>query len=244
MRILVVEDDPFLRSFILTIIKREGNHEVFEVPGGYEALGVIEEKPFWFNLVISDNSMPRMTGVELIRRLRTKRKCRRTKFALITGDADRELIQLAAREKLNGFLIKPFEPLALTQLVKKLEPKLPEPQQLPTAESLCKQLGLEETDLAALLETLANEVEQAKSDLEAAIDTDRYDGLQFRLLSVRSASLTVGAQGIANASRTGLRLITERQNGELPSVNEFESVLLQFESEIGQLRMLKATLAP
>lgn len=69
LRILLVDDDPKVRSVVAAILVREG-HEVVEAPGGYEALDHCSQGRF--DLVITDLGMPEMNGRELVNRLKSQ----------------------------------------------------------------------------------------------------------------------------------------------------------------------------
>jgi DNA-binding response OmpR family regulator len=69
LNILIAEDErsvAFSVSFALTV----DGHKVEIVNDGEEALAKLTAEPAAFDLLITDNNMPRMTGVELVRRLR------------------------------------------------------------------------------------------------------------------------------------------------------------------------------
>jgi DNA-binding NtrC family response regulator len=66
-RILVADDEPSFRELLADILEGAG-HEVVEARDGAEALAALERGPF--DLVLADQRMPRMDGLELLRRSR------------------------------------------------------------------------------------------------------------------------------------------------------------------------------
>jgi two-component system OmpR family response regulator len=66
-RILVVDDDPETRQISVAVLVKS-NFEVHAAVDGADGWCSLRDKPF--DLVITDNKMPRMTGVELIEKLR------------------------------------------------------------------------------------------------------------------------------------------------------------------------------
>ena len=71
-RILVVDDEPALRTLLTRILDREG-YQVLEAPGGLEALELFETADPPVDLILSDVIMPRLNGVELVQRARAVR---------------------------------------------------------------------------------------------------------------------------------------------------------------------------
>jgi len=64
-KILIVDDDPHIRSIITQVVKRSG-HSYHTAADGVEALSLIQKHTF--DIIISDISMPRMSGLELMRK--------------------------------------------------------------------------------------------------------------------------------------------------------------------------------
>jgi two-component system chemotaxis response regulator CheY len=60
-----------------------------------------------FDLVICDQKMPEMNGMELLNDLRTNPKNNETPFILLTSDGNRQTIVMLVSNKGNGFLVKP-----------------------------------------------------------------------------------------------------------------------------------------
>jgi CheY-like chemotaxis protein len=96
LRILVSDDEPDIRDFIGHVLQRAG-HDVTVVGDGAEALAHASEAAF--DLLILDNHMPGMTGLEVAGQLRDLRPD--TKVLLMSGDLD-------IGDQHPHFLPKPF----------------------------------------------------------------------------------------------------------------------------------------
>ena len=59
-------------------------------------------------LVISDYNMPKLDGLGLLRAIRSHPPIQKTAFIMLTGRADRELVQRAVQYGVNNYLVKPF----------------------------------------------------------------------------------------------------------------------------------------
>ena len=60
------------------------------------------------HLIISDFNMPNMDGLDLLKAVRANPPTSKTAFIMLTGRADRELVQKAVQFGVNNYLVKPF----------------------------------------------------------------------------------------------------------------------------------------
>jgi CheY-like chemotaxis protein len=106
MRILLVEDAPFLRYAFGRLLRMHG-FEVKEANDGREALACVPK--FRPQLVVTDLMMPGMDGIELIRRLRADPETAGLPVVAITGDASDQTADRARAAGAAGFLSKPVD---------------------------------------------------------------------------------------------------------------------------------------
>ena len=102
-RVLVVDDDPNLTELLVDTLEVIG-YEATPALSPLEALKMLAEESF--NLVVTDISMPGMSGIELLQRIKEKRAD--LPVMLITGVGSDELKQEAFDSGADGFLSKPF----------------------------------------------------------------------------------------------------------------------------------------
>jgi DNA-binding response OmpR family regulator len=106
MKILTVEDDGVSRSVLRHALARLG-HEIVEAVDGEEAWRLLEAEPL--RMIISDWMMPRLDGLELCRRIRSRMHVEYTYFILLTARDNSETNQFAAMEAgVDDFLMKPL----------------------------------------------------------------------------------------------------------------------------------------
>lgn len=115
LKILVVEDQAEARSMIKAMLAQLGVNQVFEAIDGREALSFLDMAPDMIDLVMCDWNMPKMSGVELLRQLRTVDP--RMPFLMVTGRADLDSVMEAKSSGVTGYISKPF---SATQLEAKL----------------------------------------------------------------------------------------------------------------------------
>lgn len=108
LRIMVVDDMSTSRGLIMQALDAMGIRQVAYAVDGQGALVALAKSPV--HLVISDFNMPGMDGLQLLQALRTEPRTRGIGFILITGRADKEIIDAGRKLGMNNFLRKPFAP--------------------------------------------------------------------------------------------------------------------------------------
>jgi CheY-like chemotaxis protein len=103
--VLVVEDDVGVRHMATRVLLSYGYH-VLEAAGGPEALRISEQYEKPIHLLLADVVMPRMSGRELVNRLRGQRPG--VSVLYISGYADNAILQLGILPPDTAFLPKPF----------------------------------------------------------------------------------------------------------------------------------------
>ncbi|MDK2973194.1 MAG: phosphoserine phosphatase RsbU/P [Candidatus Sumerlaeota bacterium] len=148
MRILIVEDDWTSREMLRVTLERMG-HQVACAENGSEGWDVYADDPFPF--VITDWMMPRLSGLDLCKRIRTERRNAYTYLILLTARTDRQSLLEAFEAGADDFLSKPFDPAELLARIRCGE----------------RVIQLEE-DLANRIHDLAMANERMTRDLQAA----------------------------------------------------------------------------
>ncbi len=106
LHILVVDDMSTSRGLLTQSLDELGIRNYRTEADGHSAWSSLAAKPV--HLVISDFNMPRMDGLQLLEAIRSHRAIARTGFILVTGRADREIIERGTRLGMNNYLKKPF----------------------------------------------------------------------------------------------------------------------------------------
>ncbi len=103
-RVLVVEDDPAIRSLVLAVLRREG-FTVDAAVNGREALALLDERAY--ALMVLDLTMPEMNGVELIDAIRRRDARMLRNVLVVTASVAGVRPDLPA--EICHILTKPFE---------------------------------------------------------------------------------------------------------------------------------------
>jgi DNA-binding response OmpR family regulator len=104
-KVLIADDDAATRHGVARLLENAG-FEVSEAADGFAALSAIQEKQF--ELVFLDIWMPRLSGLEVLARIRTG--AHRPKVIVMTSDGTSETLLRAVKEQAYDYLSKPFLP--------------------------------------------------------------------------------------------------------------------------------------
>lgn len=106
-KILVVDDMLTIRKIAKKILTELHFKNIHEASDGAEAWGIInKEKPF--DLIICDWTMPKMSGLDLLHKLRTTEDVAQTPFILLTAEADMSQVKIAIDAGVDDYVLKPF----------------------------------------------------------------------------------------------------------------------------------------
>jgi two-component system chemotaxis response regulator CheY len=115
--ILAVDDSGSLRQMVVFSLKAAG-YQVTEAVDGVDALDKARNQVF--DLVLTDQNMPNMDGLTLIRSLRALAPYARVPILMLTTEFSDEMKAKGKAAGANGWLVKPFDPQRLTEVVKKV----------------------------------------------------------------------------------------------------------------------------
>ena len=118
-RILVIDDDKFVRAIIVRILGELNSTQVIDVDNAMDARIMMGKQVF--DLIITDVDMPGMNGLELVQLIRTGKTHAKadTRVLVLTGHSNAQLMSVALALDVNGFLIKPVVPAVLYEKMEK-----------------------------------------------------------------------------------------------------------------------------
>jgi two-component system chemotaxis response regulator CheY len=115
--ILAVDDSTSIRQMVAFTLKTSG-YDVVEAVDGID--GLTKAKAGSFDLVLTDYNMPRMDGLELVRSLRALARYASTPILILTTESSDEMKAQGRAAGATGWLVKPFDPQKLVEVVKKV----------------------------------------------------------------------------------------------------------------------------
>ena len=118
--ILAVDDSASMRQMVSFTLRSSG-YEVIEAVDGQDALDKIGDRQV--DLVLTDQNMPRMDGLTLIRQLRGQDRFKRTPILVLTTESSDEMKQAGRAAGATGWMVKPFDPARLLEVIGKVLPQ-------------------------------------------------------------------------------------------------------------------------
>ncbi|WP_320008902.1 chemotaxis response regulator CheY [Maridesulfovibrio sp.] len=119
MKVLVVDDFATMRRIIKNILRQIGFTNIVEADDGTTAWETLN-KDDSIQFIVSDWNMPQMTGIELLRKVRSSEEFADIPFLMVTAEAQQENIIEAVQAKVSNYIVKPFTPDTLGQKINKI----------------------------------------------------------------------------------------------------------------------------
>ena len=118
IKVMVVDDQTSMRAMIRRTLQDIGFKDIRDKAGPAEALAAIRADRV--HLIISDFNMPDMDGLQFLEAVRGDQVIGKTVFIMLTGSADRDIVQRAAALGVNNYVVKPFAPAALKEKIERV----------------------------------------------------------------------------------------------------------------------------
>ena len=106
IKILLVDDQRSIRDLARFTLEQCGLTDIEEASDGSKALQIVRSGKI--DLVISDWNMEPMDGLQLLKTIRADNKIGQTPFIMMTAQADKKYVQMAAEAGVNNYVVKPF----------------------------------------------------------------------------------------------------------------------------------------
>jgi len=118
-KILIVDDESFMRTVLNGIVKHIGFKAVSEARDGKAALDMLKVKSF--DVCFCDWEMPGMTGLEVFQELKNNDELKGIRFVMVTGNIEASKVKEAMEHGITEYIAKPFnEDIIRQKLVKVL----------------------------------------------------------------------------------------------------------------------------
>jgi len=118
IKVLIVDDFATMRRILKNILKQLGFKNLVEADDGTTAWEILEEQNI--DLIISDWNMPKMTGLELLKKVRADTKYKTAPFLMVTAEAQKQNVIEAVQAGVSNYVVKPFTAEAISDKLKKI----------------------------------------------------------------------------------------------------------------------------
>lgn len=125
MKTLVIDDMMTMRKIITKMLKQIGFTNVSEADDGATAWPMIQQaqesgEPYDF--IVSDWNMPKMSGLDLLIKIRGTEGIKDTPFLMVTAEAEQSNVIKVVQAGVSNFVVKPFKPETLQEKIQKIFP--------------------------------------------------------------------------------------------------------------------------
>jgi CheY-like chemotaxis protein len=246
LRILVAEDTDVNRELVTEILNKRG-HSVVAVVDGRQAVAALAKQRF--DVVLMDEQMPGMDGLEATRAIRQmERSSGKHQFILgVTGNVAAEDNVRRMQAGMDGFLTKPFDMQVLFRTIESGPAAAPSPAaaSVPTAaatesvaDSLRRASGGNEKLARSLVESFLADAPKKMADIRRAVTQKNAAKLTSAAHALKGAAAIFGAPGVVAAARNLEAM------GKAGTVRDAEKEFRALEEESARLRADLLALAP
>ena len=116
LKFLIVDDSQTMRRIVVNSLKNLGYDDFVEASDGKDALLKLSADEA-INFVITDWNMPVLSGLELIKAIRSDEKMGNTPVLMVTTRGVKDDIIEALKAKVNNYVVKPFTPAILREKI-------------------------------------------------------------------------------------------------------------------------------
>jgi CheY-like chemotaxis protein len=181
-RILLVDDDYDIRELGRALLTHMG-HEVHTADGAINALQVLRSAAF--DMLITDANMPNHSGFDLLKMVRLEGKWPTMTNVMLTGRREKKDVELAVKEGVHAYIVKPLDPALFTDKIEDLlDKKLPKEETvlLPHADFAVRasvQMGVEIHSISEIGITLKSSY-QFRSGTLLPLDSEIFKHIGIR----------------------------------------------------------------
>ncbi|MCK6419798.1 MAG: chemotaxis response regulator CheY [Aquabacterium sp.] len=122
LKFLIVDDFSTMRRIVRGLLKEMGCNNAEEAEDGAVALSML--KTARYDFVVSDINMPNMNGFDLLKAIKADDNLKYLPVLMVTAEARKEDIVLAAQSGAAGYIVKPFTKATLEEKVMKIMQKI------------------------------------------------------------------------------------------------------------------------
>jgi two-component system, chemotaxis family, chemotaxis protein CheY len=115
--ILAVDDSASMRQMVSFTLRNAG-YDVVEAVDGEDAYTKARARDF--QLVLTDQNMPKLDGIGLTRRLREQPKFKSLPILILTTESSDQMKQAGRAAGATGWMVKPFDPAKLIEVIAKV----------------------------------------------------------------------------------------------------------------------------
>jgi two-component system chemotaxis response regulator CheY len=199
VKVLIVDDDVVSRMMLMHMIDSAGSYDVLEAEDGEEAWRQLDAgtSPA---MLFCDLRMPRLSGMELLARVKADERFAGLPFVLVSAASDGATMEQALGLGANGYIVKPFDGDKVRGFLNSLAKSEESPDESP--EATMRRLGIDATRLQLYLGGLHRQLAGAGADLGQLLAAGQLDAARAHLGRLAEGCRTLGLLDAAAALET------------------------------------------
>lgn len=206
MQVMVIDDDAVSRLALVDLMQKMDFSDVLEFEDGLDAWKYLEKNPLPI-LCCCDVRMPKMSGIELLEKVRTNKNIKALSFVLITSGNDRDTVQNALMLGVSGYIVKPFNAGgAIEKLKEVFANNWKDIAERP--EATARRLSISQEKLTGYFSAFNAQVEKLIHECEFTSDVLKLPNIDGQIDAMQTGCLTLG---LWHCSRQ-LELLKTRQD--------------------------------
>jgi two-component system chemotaxis response regulator CheY len=199
MKVLVVDDDVVSRMVLMHLVDGCGKFEILEAEDGQDAWDQLAAglRPA---IVFCDLRMPRLSGMDLLARVRADASLAALPFVLVSSATERDTVDQAAVLGASGYIVKPFQPEQVRlHMAPFCAPRPDAAFQSEKASDTLRRLAIGPERLLAYLGGFQSQLTTASGEIDAMLARGELDAARVRIERLHAGCLTLGLNGTASA---------------------------------------------
>lgn len=199
MKVLVVDDDVVSRMMLMHMIDSAGTFDVLEAEDGEEAWRQLDAgtRPA---MLFCDLRMPRLSGMELLARVKADERFAHLPFVLVSAAADGATMEQAIGLGADGYIVKPFDGEKVRTYLASLSRTDENPDE--SVDATMRRLGIDAARLLLYLGGLQRQLAGAGADIEGLLGAGQADAARAHLVRLAEGCRMLGLLGAAAALET------------------------------------------
>lgn len=196
MKVLVVDDDVVSRMVLMHLIDSCGSFDIVEAEDGADAWDQLDNglSP---SICFCDLRMPRLSGIELLQRIKGDARLSAIPFVLVTSATDRATVQHATQAGAAGYIVKPFEAEQVREQLGQLGAGAEAAPEAEPPREVRQRLGISGDRLLVYLNGFQAQLNAADEDAGALLARKTPGELAALLERLRTGCVTLGLHGAA-----------------------------------------------
>ena len=197
MKVLVVDDDVVSRMVLMHLVDSCGTYEVFEAEDGEDAWNQLQQglRPA---ICFCDLRMPRLSGMELLARVKDDPAYDAMRFVLASSASDHATMAKASSLGAGGYIVKPFEhDLVLAQLAGLMPHSAGGPDGAEGPRATIQRLGIDGERLLVYLGGFESQLAAASAELAPLVADSQLAEARARIGRLHAGCITLGLDAAA-----------------------------------------------